>query len=58
MLSEAEQGLGELEAAEEHAAQALAREADHTHALVTIGLIRMEQAGYVRAGLGASALRS
>lgn len=48
-LAEADQGLGELEAAEEHAAQALAREAGHPGALLTLGLIRMTQARYAEA---------
>ncbi len=48
-LAEAEQGLGELEAAEEHAAQALAREADHPGALVSLGMVRMKQARYEEA---------
>ncbi len=48
-LSEAEEGLDELELAEEHAAQALARDDDHPGALVTLGLIRMTQARYEEA---------
>lgn len=46
VLSEAEEGLGQLELAEEHAAQALARDDDHPGAFMTLGLIRMTQARY------------
>ncbi len=49
VLAEAEQGLGELELAEEHAGQALARDAGHAGALLTLGLIRMAQASYEEA---------
>jgi tetratricopeptide (TPR) repeat protein len=48
-LCEAEEGLGEIEAAEEHATQALAREPEHALALATIGRIRMTQEKYEEA---------
>ncbi len=48
-LSEAERGLGELALAEDHAAQALARDDDHPGALVTLGRIRMTQTKYEEA---------
>jgi tetratricopeptide (TPR) repeat protein len=49
VLAEAEQALGEVELAEQHAVQALARDGDHPRALMTLGLIRMSEARHEEA---------
>ena len=48
-LAEAEDGLGELEAAEEHAQRALARAPDHATANLVLGMVRMKQERYAEA---------
>jgi tetratricopeptide (TPR) repeat protein len=48
-LAEAEEGLGELEAAEQHALRALARSADHAIANLALGMVRMKQERYEEA---------
>jgi tetratricopeptide (TPR) repeat protein len=49
VLAEAEEGLGEIEPAEEHATLALTRQPEHARALATIGRVRMTQARYEEA---------
>jgi tetratricopeptide (TPR) repeat protein len=48
-LAEAEEGLGELGAAEDHAVRALARQADHPTANLALGMVRMKQERYADA---------
>jgi tetratricopeptide (TPR) repeat protein len=48
-LAEAEQGLGELDAAEKHALRALARDADHAIGNLALGMVRMQQERYEEA---------
>jgi len=48
-LGEAEEGTGELAAAETHAARVLAREADHAVGNLVMGLVRMKQERYADA---------
>jgi tetratricopeptide (TPR) repeat protein len=48
-LSESEEGLGELEAAERHAQRALARDEKHAIANLVLGLVRMKQQRYEEA---------
>jgi tetratricopeptide (TPR) repeat protein len=48
-LAEAEQGLGELDSAAEHAQRVLSKARDHATANLVAGLIAMDQARYVEA---------
>jgi tetratricopeptide (TPR) repeat protein len=48
-LAEAEQGLGETEAAEEHALRAVARVPDHAIGNLALGMVRMQQERYEEA---------
>jgi tetratricopeptide (TPR) repeat protein len=48
-LAEAEEGLGELAAAEDHASRALARDPGHATANLALGMVRMKQDRYADA---------